>query len=151
MSEDQPQSTGQGQRGNDKSAPAKRPFNPLGSYFYIIGLTMAAYAMFYMFGYVLLIIIMLYFQVSIFREVSHILASFGQGFPRKAAYFNAGHSAVFFVILTLNGYTTIQFGLPLILPEIGGLTLACPLFIMMALLGCRNIRSMYVPAPAAQS
>ncbi len=151
MSEDQPQSAGEGQRADEKSASAKRPFNPIASYFYIIGLTMAAYAMFYMFGYLLLIIIMLYFQVSIFKEVSYILASFDHGFPRKAAYFNAGHSALFFGILTLNGYTILQYGLPLILPEIGGLTLACPLFVMMALLGCRNIRSMYAPVPTPQS
>ncbi|RDE11581.1 MAG: hypothetical protein C4K49_11620 [Candidatus Thorarchaeota archaeon] len=150
MSEDQPQSTGEGQRAEERSAPAKRQFNPIGSYFYIIGLTIAAYAMFYAFGYLILIVVMLYFQVSIFREVSFILASFNYGFPRTAAYFNAGHSAIFFGILTLNGYTIVQYGVPLILPEIGGLTLVCPLFIMMALLGCRNIRSMYVPVPPSQ-
>jgi hypothetical protein len=88
---------------------------------------------------------MLLIEVNLLRSTWEILSSYSYGFVRKAAYFNAGQSLVYLIVLAINGFTITQSGVPLILPEIEGLTLICPLLIVAALFGTTNILQMYVP------
>jgi hypothetical protein len=114
-------------------------------YFRTAIIILFCYFVFYAFGYQLLIMFMLLIEVNLLRRTWEILSSYSYGFARKAAYFNAGQSIVYFIILAINGFAITQSGVPLILPEIGGLTLICPLLIAAALFGTTNILQMYVP------
>jgi hypothetical protein len=131
---------------SEKSKKAvKRDFNPMPFYFRTVMVILISYFVFYAFGYSLLIMFMLLIEVNLLRSTWEILSSYSYGFVRKAAYFNAGQSLVYVIILAVNGFTITQSGVPLILPEIEGLTLICPLLIMAALFGTTNILQMYVP------
>ena len=123
----------------------RRDFNPMPFYFRTAIIILICYFVFYAFGYQLLIMFMLLIEVNLLRRTWEILSSYSYGFARKAAYFNAGQSIVYFIILAINGFAITQSGVPLILPEIGGLTLICPLLIAAALFGTTNILQMYVP------
>ena len=123
----------------------RRNFNPMAVYFRITIMILISYFLFYVFGYALLIMFMLLIEVNILRDTREILSSHSYGFVRKGAYFNAGQSVVYILVLAVNGFTITQSGVPLILPEIEGLTLLCPLLIAAALFGTTNIRKMYVP------
>ncbi len=125
--------------------PVRRNFNPMAVYFRVAIMILISYFLFYVFGYALLIMFMLLIEVNILRDTREILSSYSYGFARKAAYFNAGQSVVYLIILAVNGFTITQSGVPLILPGIEGLTLLCPLLIAAALYGNTNIRKMYVP------
>ena len=125
--------------------PGRRNFNPMAVYFRIAIMILISYFLFYVFGYTLLIMFMVLIEVNILRDTKEILSSYSYGFARKAAYFNAGQSLVYLIVLAINGFTINQSGVPLILPEIEGLTLLCPLLIAAALFGTTNIRKMYVP------
>ncbi len=125
--------------------PVRRNFNPMAVYFRVAIMILISYFLFYGFGYSLLIMFMLLIEVNILRDTREILSSYSYGFARKAAYFNAGQSVVYLIILAVNGFTITQSGVPLFLPEIEGLTLLCPLLIAAALFGTTNIRKMYVP------
>ncbi len=125
--------------------PVRRNFNPMAVYFRAAIMILISYFLFYGFGYSLLIMFMLLIEVYILRDTREILSSYSYGFARKAAYFNAGQSVVYLIILAVNGFTITQSGVPLFLPEIEGLTLLCPLLIVAALFGTTNIRKMYVP------
>ncbi len=123
----------------------RRDFNPMPFYFRTAIIILICYFVFYAFGYQLLIMFMLLIEVNLLRRTWEILSSYSYGFARKAAYFNAGQSIVYFVVLAINGFAITQNGVPLILPEIDGLTLICPLLIAAALFGTTNILQMYVP------
>ena len=125
--------------------PVRRNFNPMAVYFRVAIMILISYFLFYGFGYSLLIMFMLLIEVNILRDTREILSSYSYGFARKAAYFNAGQSVVYLIILAVNGFTITQSGVPLFLPEIEGLTLLCPLLIAAALFCTTNIRKMYVP------
>jgi len=125
--------------------PMRRDFNPMTYYFRTVIIILISYFLFYAFGYPFLITFMLLLEVNLLRDTREILSSYSYGFVRKAAYFNAGLSLVCLIILAINGFTITQSGVPLILPEIEGLTLICPLLIAAALYGITNIQNMYVP------
>ncbi len=125
--------------------PVRRNFNPMAVYFRTAIMILISYFLFYIFGYALLIMFMLLIEVNILRDTREILSSYSYGFARKGAYFNAGQSVVYLIVLAVNGFTITQSGVPLILPGFEGLTLLCPLLIAAALFGNTNIRKMYVP------
>lgn len=125
--------------------PMRRNFNPMPFYFRTVIVILISYFVFYAFGYQLLIMFMLLIEVNLLRGTWEILSSYSYGFVRKAAYFNAGQSLVYLIVLAINSFAIIQSGVPLILPEIEGLTLICPLLITAALFGTTNILQMYVP------
>jgi len=125
--------------------PARRNFNPMAVYFRTAIMILISYFLFYIFGYALLIMFMLLIEVNILRDTRDILSSYSYSFARKGAYFNAGQSVVYLVVLAVNGFAITQTSVPFILPEIEGLTLLCPLLIAAALYGNTNIRKMYVP------
>ena len=125
--------------------PVRRDFNPMPFYYRTAIMILISYFVFYAFGYPLLIMFMLLIEVNLLRRTWEILSSYSYGFVRKAAYFNAGQSIVYLIILAINGFAIAQSGVPLILPEIEGLTLICPLLITAALFGTTNILQMYVP------
>ncbi len=121
----------------------RTPFNPMHSYVEMIILIGAGYGLTGLFGYSALIAVMLFGLVLLYRETLFVLKHYTYGFARKAAYFNAGHSSIYFVILFINSYAITQTGIPYILPEFDQLTLLCPLFIVMGFYGSANIRRMY--------
>jgi len=125
--------------------PMQRNFNPMPFYFRTAIVILISYLVFYAFGYQLLIMFMLLIEVNLLRGTREILSSYSYGFVRKAAYFNAGQSLLYLIVLAINGFAITQSGVPLVLPEIEGLTLICPLLIMAALFGTTNILQMYVP------
>jgi hypothetical protein len=143
---DAPDST-EPKKEESKEAPVayRRNFNPMKTYFEMAIGIFGAYILLYALGMEFLIMFMLFVLVYIFRETKFILDNYDYGFARKAAVFNAFHSTAWFVVLAINGYTILQFGAPLILPEIDVLTTLSPLFILMAIFGLRNISSMYAP------
>jgi len=130
---------------NKSQKPVRRNFNPMKSYFLTAIVVLISYFLFYAFGYLLLIMFMLLLEVNLLRDTRQILSSYSYGFVRKAAYLNTGLSLVCLIILAINGFTITQSGVPLILPEIEGLTFICPLLIAAALYGITNIQNMYVP------
>ena len=142
LTSDEAEST-EDSRKNQK--PMRRNFNPMVFYFRAAIVILISYFVFYAFGYPLLILFMLFMEISLLRGAWYILSSYSYGFVRKAAYFNAGQSIVYLIVLAINGFSITQSGVPLILPEIGGLTLLCPLLIVAALYGITNIQNMYVP------
>ena len=121
----------------------RTPFNPMSGCVGLIVLIVLGYGLSVFFGYPALVSVMLFGLVLLYRETLFILKHYSYGFARKGAYFNAGLSSLFFIILFINSYSIIQTGLPLILPEIDQFTLACPLFIVLGLHGTTNIRRMY--------
>jgi len=125
--------------------PLRRDFNPMVFYFRAAIVIIISYFVFYAFGYTLLIVFMVLIEVNLLRNAREILSSYSYGFVRKAAYFNAGQSLVYLIILVVNGFAITQSGVPLILPEIEGLTFICPLLMVAALYGIVNIQNMYVP------
>ena len=142
LADDEVDSSGDSEKSKE---PERRNFNPMAVYFSTAIMILISYFLFYVFGYSLLIMFMLLIEVNILRNTREILSSYSYGFARKAAYFNAGQSVVYLIVLAVNGYAITQSGVPLILPEIEGLTLLCPLLIAAALFGTTNIRKMYVP------
>ncbi len=140
--------SGQGEEAGESSERpkvARRPFNPMVTYVYVAAGIFVSYSTFYMLGYEALIVVILFFVIRVMHETSYILRNIRYGLARKAAYFNAGLAIACFVILVVNAYWIMHFDVPLILPEIEGLTLACPLFVMTSVFGSRNIRLMYSP------
>ena len=128
---------------NESSSVVRKPFNPMISYVEMVVLIGVGYGLTGFFGFSAMLAVMLFGLVLLYRETLFVLNHYTYGFARKAAYFNAGHSSIYFVILFINSYTITQSGVPLILPQIPGLTLICPLFIVMGLYGSANIRRMY--------
>ena len=128
---------------NESSSVVRKPFNPMLSYIEMVILIGVGYGLTGLFGFSAMIAVMLFGLVLLYRETLFVLNHYTYGFARKAAYFNAGHSSIYFVILFVNSYAITQSGIPLILPQIPGLTLICPLFIVMGLYGSANIRRMY--------
>ncbi|MGY5853219.1 MAG: hypothetical protein RTU92_06600 [Candidatus Thorarchaeota archaeon] len=126
-----------------KSSVVRRPFNPMVSYVEMVALIGAGYGLLMVFSYAGLVAVMLFALILLYRETLYILKHMIYGFARKAAYFNAGHSTAYFIILLVNSYTIMQFGTPLILPEIEQLTFLSPLFVVMGVFGTANIRRMY--------
>ena len=127
----------------ESSSVVRKPFNPMISYVEMVVLIGVGYGLTGFFGFSAMIAVMLFGLVLLYKETLYVLNHYTYGFARKAAYFNAGHSSIYFVILFVNSYTITQSGIPLILPQIPGLTLICPLFIVMGLYGSANIRRMY--------
>ena len=127
----------------ESSSVVRKPFNPMISYVEMVVLIGVGYGLTGFFGFSAMLAVMLFGLVLLYRETLFVLNHYTYGFARKAAYFNAGHSSIYFVILFVNSYTITQSGVPLILPQIPGLTLICPLFIVMGLYGSANIRRMY--------
>ncbi len=121
-------------------------FNPMISYvemafgIFIIFVTLA------LFGYEIFTIVSLFFVVFIYRETHYVYRTYPSGFVKKGAIFNSIHSTGWLILMVINVYTTLQFGSPLILPEIANLLDYCALFILMAFFGTRNITRMYVPS-----
>ena len=128
---------------NESSSVVRKPFNPMISYVEMVVLIGVGYGLTGFFGFSAMLAVMLFGLVLLYKETLYVLNHYTYGFARKAAYFNAGHSSIYFVILFVNSYTITQSGIPLILPQIPGLTLICPLFIVMGLYGSANIRRMY--------
>ena len=142
LADDEVDSSGDSEKSKE---PERRNFNPMAVYFSTAIMILISYFLFYVFGYSLLIMFMLLIEVNILRDTREILSSHSYGFARKGAYFNAGQSVVYLIVLAVNGFTITQSGVPLSLPGIEGLTLLCPLLIAAALYGNTNIRKMYVP------
>lgn len=129
----------------DEQKEKRRPFNPMRTYFYVASGIIGSYLLFYAFGYTVLTIVTLFFLMVVFQETHYVHKHLSYRFARGAAYFNALHGLAYFIILAVNGYWIVQNGMPLILPEIQGLTLMAPLVVFMSVFGSRNIRLMYVP------
>lgn len=142
----EPKGKGKSSSGGERPRVVKRSFNPMGSYFYFLTALILCYGVFFLFGYSLVVILMLYFVVLIFHEVSYVVANVTYGLARKAAYLNALISSLFFSIFTINSFGITRYGYQFILPGVENLTSICPLFVMLGLLGCRNIRLMYGPS-----
>lgn len=142
----EPEKDGRSSSGAEKQQDAGRFFNPTGSYFRFLATLVLSYAVFFLFGYSLVVILMLYLVVVTFREVSYIAANVTHGLARKAAYLNTIISLIFFLILVVNSLALSRYGYQVILPEFENMTFICPLFITLSLYGCRNIRLMYGPS-----
>ncbi len=122
-----------------------RPFNPMKTYIQIAIAIFISYSVLYILGYEFLLMIMLFFLVSILRDTIFVLQTYDHGFARKAAIFNAFHSTAWFLVLAINGYFIILGQTPLILPSIPNLTELAPLFVLMAAFGSKNLMDMYAP------
>ncbi|TFF91446.1 hypothetical protein EU545_04070 [Candidatus Thorarchaeota archaeon] len=123
----------------------RRPFNPMKTYFFVAAGIIGSYALFYLFGYTVLTVATLFFLMVVFQETRYVYNHLSYRFARGAAYFNAFHALAYFIILSVNGYWIVTYGVPLILPQIQGLTLMAPLIVFMSAFGSRNIRLMYIP------
>ncbi|MFW9908144.1 MAG: hypothetical protein ACFFEF_06180 [Candidatus Thorarchaeota archaeon] len=124
----------------------RRPFNPMRTYVeFAVGIFIT-YAAYYLLGIEFLLITTLAFLVLIFRDTRFILDYYSYGFARKASVFNAIHATAWFAVLAINVFYIIQFGVPLILPELDSLTTTAPLFVLMAAFGSKNIIKMYSPS-----
>ncbi|NWF95534.1 MAG: hypothetical protein HXY34_05290 [Candidatus Thorarchaeota archaeon] len=135
---------------DDRAHVERLPFNPMFNYVYLAIAIVITYGSYSLAGLEALLIAATFFMVLLLRETAQVLNTIEYGFARKASYYNAGVGLSCFVVLVLNSYWIIQFGLPLVLPQFDGLTLICPVFILMSLFGCRNIRMMYAPSKAAR-
>jgi len=124
----------------------RRPFNPMRTYFELALVIFGAYALYYILGLEVLIVITLAVLIYIIRETFYVLDYYSYGFARKAAIFNAVHAVAWFVVFVINAYTLMQFGSPLIWPEFVNLTQTSPLFVFTAAFGSRNIVRMYKPS-----
>ena len=121
------------------------PFNPMISYIEMAFGIFVVYSIYSLLGLQLFMIASLSIVIFIFRETYFVYTTYPSGFVRNGAVFNSFHSAAWFVVLAINVSTILQFGAPLILPEIANLTELSALFILMAFFGMRNIIRMYVP------
>ncbi|MCF2136923.1 MAG: hypothetical protein K9W43_06715 [Candidatus Thorarchaeota archaeon] len=126
---------------------AERPFNPMSTYIYIAIAMIISYAIFYMFGYEMLIIVMLFFTIDALRMAHFILAHSTRSLARKASYYNVVLAIGAFILLAINGISFVHIGSYLILPSIEKLTLACPLLILTADFGLLNVRGMFMNEP----
>ncbi len=122
-------------------------YSPMTSYVYIAISILVTYALFYMFGYVVLIMVMLLFTIDTLRGIKFILANSARNFARRASYYNLVVVISSFVILAINGFMFMRYGSYLILPEIENFTLALPLMILAAAFGVRNIQGMFMDEP----
>ena len=125
-------------------------FNPMISYIEMAFGIFIVYSIYYILGIDMFMIASLAIVIFIFRETYYVYTTYPSGFVRKGAVFNAFHSTAWFVVLAINVSSILQFGAPLILPEIANLTELCALFILMAFFGMRNIVRMYVPVSEAK-
>ncbi|MDF1540090.1 MAG: hypothetical protein P1Q69_14440 [Candidatus Thorarchaeota archaeon] len=124
----------------------RRDFNPMKTYFELVILIFGVYALYYILGLEVLIMITLAVLIYIFRETYYILDYYSYGFARKAAVFNALHASAWFIVFAINAYSVLQFGYPLIWPEFESLTQTSPLFVLTSAFGSRNIIRMYKPS-----
>lgn len=132
---------------NEKeSRPEARPFNPLVNYVYYLMVVAVAFALQWLFGYLVVIALMMYFVVVLVRETRHIVKTYDYSFARKAAIINLVYSLTFFIILAINGTTIAQGYGAVIWPDFADLTSWTPLFIMGGVFGVANLKRMYGPA-----
>jgi hypothetical protein len=133
-----------GEEENEESSTGEtlRYFNPMNNYFTLIAGIVVSYVLFFIFGYPVLIITMLFFVVQIVKETVDLLGRISRGFLRKAAYLNVSLTLFYFGILAINGLAIFRGSPPPILPQIGNLTFLTPLLMMTAMYGLRNIRGM---------
>jgi hypothetical protein len=124
----------------------RRPFNPMKTYIEMAMGIFVTYAILFLVGIELVIMLMLFLVVFIYRETLYVRNNYTYGFVRKVAYFNAFHSTAWFLLLAINGYFILQTGGPIFLPEIPNLTELSPLFVLMAVFGSRNLIQMYKPS-----
>ncbi len=125
-----------------------RPFNPLATYFYIAVAILVSYALFYAFGYMVLIVVMIFFLVDTVQGGRIVLRDANQSFARYAALFNIALAVAGVAILSINAVSLAQLGHFLIMPDVRDFTLVCPLFVLMSNFGIRNLRGMYTKEPA---
>jgi len=125
-----------------------KPFNPLATYFYIAVAILVSYALFYAFGYMVLIVVMIFFLVDTVQGGRIVLRDADQSFARYAAWFNIALAVAGVAILSINAISLAQLGCFLIMPDVRDFTLVCPLFVLMANFGIRNLRGMYTQEPA---
>jgi hypothetical protein len=132
--------------GQDDKESYRRPFNPMRTYFELAVGIFGVYALYYLLGVESLVISNLAILIFVIRQARFVLQYYSYGFARKASVFNVLYGLGFFVILTINVFTIADTGVPLILPDWDTLTLTCPLFILMAAFGNKNIERMYKPS-----
>ncbi|MHA1771816.1 MAG: hypothetical protein ACTSYL_07785 [Candidatus Thorarchaeota archaeon] len=125
----------------------ERSFNPMSTYIYIAIAMIISYAIFYMFGYEMLIIVMLFFTIDALRMAHYILTHSTRSLARKASYYNVALAIASFVLLAINGISFVHTGTYLIFPTIEKLTLASPLLILTADFGLLNVRGMFMKEP----
>jgi hypothetical protein len=128
--------------GSDTGEPLSY-FNPMGNYFTLVVGIVVSYVLFFIFGYPVLIITMLFFVVQIMKETMDLLERIPGGFLRKAAYLNVGLTLLYFGILAINGLAIFRGSPPPILPQIANLTFLTPILMMTAMYGLRNIKGMF--------
>jgi hypothetical protein len=127
------------------AGPARKPFNPMVTYIYFAAAIFSGYFVLYLTGYLGLTVFGLFFMIYILQETRDVLRSYSYSFIRKASYVNVGHALFYFVILAINGYSLLQGGGFLILPQFEFLTDWSPIFILLSAFGITNIKRMYVP------
>ena len=125
--------------------PQARAFNPLVNYVYYLMVVAVAFALQWMFGYLVVIALMMYFVIVLVRETRHIVRTYEYSFARKAAIINLVYSLTFFFILAINGTTISQGYGAVIWADFADLTSWTPLFIMGGVFGVANLKRMYGP------
>ncbi|MHA1637309.1 MAG: hypothetical protein ACTSUB_04775 [Candidatus Thorarchaeota archaeon] len=121
-------------------------FNPMISYVEMAFGIFAIYSIYYVLGLEVFMIASLSIVIFIIRETYYVYTTYPSGFVRNGSVFNAFHSVAWFVVLAINISAILQFGAPVILPELANFTELSALFILMAFFGTRNIVRMYVPS-----
>lgn len=138
---------------NEKEAESTRPpvraFNPLVNYLFYTIAVLAAYILYYYFGFPAVIAMMLFFVIRLIRDTARVVKTYEYKFARQAAVANLVYSMTFFTILVVNGLAISQTGVPVFLPDFQDLTSWTPIFIMGGVFGMSNIKRMWGPLPTA--
>ena len=141
-----------GQPADEKEAESARPpvraFNPLANYLFYAITVLAAYVLYYYFGFPAVITMMLFFVIRLTRDTAHVVKTYEYKFARQAAVANLVYSMTFFTILVVNGLAISQIGVPVILPDFQDLTSWTPILIMGGVFGMSNIKRMWGPLPS---
>ena len=131
----------------ESTRPPVRPFNPLVNYVFYAAAVLVAYVLFWALGYPAVIIMMLFFVIRLARDTIHDNRTYEYKFARQASVVNLIYSAVFFVVLFVNGLALSQQLDPPILPGFMDITSWTPLFILGGVFGMSNIKRMWGPRP----
>jgi len=132
---------------SQNTRPPVRPFNPLVNYLFYTIAVLAAYMLYYFFGFPAVIALMLFFVIRLFRDTMTVVKTYEYKFARQAAVANLIYSLTFFLILVVNGLSISQSGVPIFLSDFQDLTSWTPIFIMGGVFGMSNIKRMWGPIP----
>ena len=136
------------ERETESTRPPVRNFNPLVNYLFYTIAVLAAYVLYYSFGFPAVIAMMLFFVIRLIRDTARVVKTYEYRFARQAAVVNLVYSMTFFTILVVNGLAISQTGVPVFLPDFQDLTSWTPIFIMGGVFGMSNIKRMWGPLPS---